>query len=195
MEKDLETTLSSYTDQEGILKGSGLKRFGVRNKIDGKSKNEKFNYGTNISINYNKNDIVTSVGSGGVNQNFIIGAYRGLPYLNPNDYVLGEGSEIVPAFANAPFLLLDKLDTFTNLQEEVKILGGLNAGLKLGKNLKANTRFTVDYSSLTSLRVSSPISFNETFFAETDPVTGDNPNQDSKHKVLFVQLVLTQLTL
>jgi len=172
-------TSLGYTEQEGILKGSGLKRFTFRNNLNGKSKNENFKYGTNLSMSYVKNEIVTSVGTGGVNQNFILGAYKGLPYMSPTEYIPGDGGNIVASFANSPLMLLDKLNQFTNFDEEVRVLGGLSGSLKLTKTLTANSRFGTDYSSTSTTRGDGPNSFNSQFFAETGNITPGFQSQSS----------------
>ena len=44
-------TSLGYFDQEGILQDSDLKRFSIRNNVTGRSDNERFTYGTQLSIN------------------------------------------------------------------------------------------------------------------------------------------------
>lgn len=175
------TSFSSigYTDQEGILKGSTLKRLGFRNNVNGKSLNEKFSYGTNLSLSYTKRDIATNVGTGGVNQNFILGAYRGLPYISPTEWYPGAGTALFNGFASTPLLLMDKLNYDTNFDEEVKILGGLNGKLELSNTLSASSRFSIDYTGISRLYSRNPESFNSQFFAETGNTTPGYQTQNS----------------
>ena len=97
-------TLSSftsvgYTDQEGILKNTDLKRFNFRNNLNGKSKDGRLNYGTNVTANYSKSRLASSLGTGGVNQNYVLGALKGLPYITAADYP-GNGKGLVDMFNN-----------------------------------------------------------------------------------------------
>ena len=174
-----------YTDQEGILKGSTLKRFNFRNNINGKSNNEKFTYGTNLALSYTKRDIATSVGTGGVNQNFILGAYKGLTYISPTEYNPGDGAAIFNGFASTPLLLMDKLNYDTNYDEEVRVLGGINGSLKLSNTLTANSRLSVDYSSISRLYSRHPDSFNSQFFAETGNTTPGYQTHNSFRTVSY----------
>jgi len=161
-----------YTDQEGILKGSGLKRFNFRNNTNGKSNNEKFSYGTNLALSYSRRDIAGSIGTGAINRNFVLGAIQGLTYLSPTEYNPGDGTSIFQGFASTPLLLMDQLNYTTQYDDEVRVLGGLNGSLKLSNTLTANSRFSVDYSSISRLYSEHPDSFNSQFFADDDPATG-----------------------
>src|SRR5690606_5316140 len=79
-------TSLSYADHEGILQSTGMKRFTFRNNLSGRNNNGRLNYGTNLNANYTKSSEAGSLGTGQVNQNYIIGALQSLPYLNPADY-------------------------------------------------------------------------------------------------------------
>src|SRR5690606_12199319 len=128
-------TSLGYFDQAGILRNSSLQRFNLRNNLNGKSANDKFNYSTSLSLNYSKNNIPGSIGTGGVNQNLVLGAYQSVPYISPSQYVPGEGGSLVPQFVNTPLLLLDKLDTYTRFEDEIKVMGSLNGSYKLTDDL------------------------------------------------------------
>src|SRR5690554_1442374 len=80
-------TSIGYTEQAGILKNTDLKRFNFRNNLSGKSNNGRLTYNTNINVNYSKSNMATSLGTGGVNQNFVLGALIGVPYFSPDQYV------------------------------------------------------------------------------------------------------------
>src|SRR5690606_37176352 len=56
-----------YTDQEGILKTTGLKRFNLRNNLSGKSANEKFRYDTSLGLGFSRSNEATALGTGGIN--------------------------------------------------------------------------------------------------------------------------------
>ncbi len=162
-----------YTDQEGIVRTSGLKRFNFRNNTNGKSSNGKFTYGTNISLNLVTQNRIDQR-SGVVNQNYVVGAYGALPHLSPDQFVPGTGIPLFTGFNSTPFLLMDKLQTAVNKRDEVRVLGGLNGNYKLTDKLTVGSRFGVDYLSRTNLLTTDPSSFNGQFFADNDP---SNPGQ------------------
>ncbi|MFV0247435.1 MAG: SusC/RagA family TonB-linked outer membrane protein [Tenacibaculum sp.] len=172
-----------YFDTDGILVNSGLKRFNLDTKINGKNKNEKFNYGVSVSLNYSKNDIPNGIGSGAVNQNFVIGANASLPYISPSEYTLGLGGDIVPNFSNTPLVLLDKIHTFYRFTEELKSIISLNADYEIFKGLKAGSRLGLDYTSIFFTSAEAPNSFNAQFFAEEGNETPGFQLQQSNRTV------------
>ena len=56
-ENTSQFTSFGFQDTEGILNDSDLKRFNIRSNVTGKSSNGKFNYGTNLTVNYSKSRI------------------------------------------------------------------------------------------------------------------------------------------
>lgn len=162
--------LTSYTslgfnDTEGILKGSDLKRFNFRSNLSGKSNDEKFNYSSVFTANFSRSNLVSSLGTGGVNQNYVLGAVQAVPYLYPEDY---PGSAwLANESANleyTPWYLQDKLNGFTNLSEEVKGIGQLQASYKITPDLVAATQFGLDYTQINGLTTVAPDSFNGLYF-------------------------------
>ncbi|AEH00273.1 SusC/RagA family TonB-linked outer membrane protein [Lacinutrix sp. 5H-3-7-4] len=169
-------TSFGYFDQKGVLVQSSLKRFNIRNNTNGKSKNDKFNYSTSLSLNFSKNEEPNNIGSGAVNRNYILGAYQSLPYISPDEYVVGEGGSLPPSFVLTPLLLLDRLATYERSENEIKILGSVSANYKLTPNLTIGTRIGADFTEEQRLAAEGPNSFNSVFFAgvgETLPGTVD----------------------
>ena len=174
-------TSLGYTDMEGILKrASNLKRFNFRNNISGKSSNDKFNYNTSLTINYSENNEPNAIGTGGVNRNYVLGATAAVPYISPNSYVRGEGANIPVVFANTPLFLLDRLDTYTRREDEIKIVANINASYKITDNITFKTSFGGDFTDEQLLRVEAPNSFNAQLFAQT----GNNTPGFSDHDVV-----------
>ena len=178
---------SSYTSlgffsQEGILKDSNLQRFNIRNNISGTSKNEKLNYSTTVSINYSKNDEPTSIGTNGVNQNPIFGAFNSLPYLSPED---NPGSEVLAQsfiLGYAPFYNMDKLSTSVALEEELKIITGFSASYKITDELTASINSGIDYEHITFLDFQHPVSRNQLRFS---PLVDGTQDQQSTRRFSF----------
>lgn len=161
-------TSFGYMDQQGILVDSDLKRFNFRNNLTGRSSNKKFNYSTNVSVNFSRRNEPGSLGTGGVNQNYVLGANNSLPYVSPSEYT---GSQDLLELYNAdgtlkytPLFLLDKLATFERKIDELKMIGGVSGSYKLTKNLELSSRLGLDYTQSNGLTFQDPISFNTFLF-------------------------------
>jgi TonB-linked SusC/RagA family outer membrane protein len=177
-------TSFGYTDQEGVLRqASNLKRFNFRNNISGKSNDDKFNYATSFTFNYSESNEPNSIGSGAINRNFVLGANQSVPYISPSSYVAGEGSNIPVVFANTPLFLLDRRDTYTRREDEIKIIANVNASYKITDNLTFRTSFGGDFTDEQLLRVEAPTSFNAQLFAETGNTTPGFSDQDVTRSV------------
>ena len=157
-------TSLGYFNQQGILKDSDLTRFSVRNNITGSSANKKLNYSTSVSLNFSKNNQPTSIGTAGVNQNPLFGAFSSLPYLTPQDnpgpVVLAQSFIL----GYAPFYTIDKLRSSRALQEETKIIAGFTSSYKITKDITASVNSGIDYEHVTFLDFTDPFSRNELRF-------------------------------
>src|SRR5690606_9746938 len=170
-------TSVGYTEQEGILRNTDLKRFNFRNNLSGKNNNGRLTYNTNINVNYSKSNMATSLGTGGINQNFVIGALIGVPYFRPEQYNPDDAwGSIIGVYGGhpnnenlvklSPLLILDKLDKFTNYQDELKAVATAGLDYDLGAGLSIGTNLGVDYTDILQTRHDSPYSFNEQLFAQ-----------------------------
>ncbi len=190
-ENSSQFTSFGYFDQEGVLQGSDLKRFNIRNNTTGRSDNGKFTYGTNITINYSESNEPNAIGTGGINRNFVLGAYQSVPYISPDDYTNGADLLSPLSFANTPLFLIDLLETHTRREDEVKIVGSVNAGYKLTDNLTANVVMSADYQNEILTRSEAPDSFNALLFGG-----GANPTsgfQDQQTRRVFTYNQVTSL--
>ncbi|MDG1571986.1 SusC/RagA family TonB-linked outer membrane protein [Robiginitalea sp. M366] len=183
-----QATTLGYFDAEGILEDSDLQRFNLRNNLTGKSKNDKFNYGTNVSINYSKSDEPNSIGSGAINRNYILGAYQSVPYITPDDYVDGAALLSPLLFSNTPLFLLDRLRTYTRFEEEIKLIGSLNASYKLTPELTAAITMGADYQSAFLTRAEGPTSFNALLFGGAENPTSGFQQQNSNRVFSYNQV-------
>ena len=179
-------TSLGFQDQQGILKrASTLKRFNFRNNINGKSNSGKFRYSTALSINYSESDEANSIGSGAINRNFALGANMSVPYISPSSYISGEGANIPVNFANTPLMLLDRLETYTRREDEIKVIASLKASYDITDNITFNSRFGADFTDEQLLRVEAPTSFNAQLFAETGNVTPGFSDQNSNRSIFL----------
>jgi TonB-linked SusC/RagA family outer membrane protein len=187
-ENSSQFTSFGYFDQEGVLQDSGLQRFSIRNNTNGRSDNDKFNYSTNLTVNYSTSNEPNSIGSGAINRNYILGAYQSVPYITPDDYTNG-GDLLSPLlFSNTPLFLLDRLRTYTRKEEEVKIIGSLNVGYQLTDNLSANATLSADYQSEFLTRAEAPDSFNALLFGGGANPTSGFQDQQSGRQFSFNQV-------
>ncbi len=164
-----------YTDQQGILKDSGIKRYNFRSNLDGRSENGKFRYATKLSLNYSTNDEPNSIGSGAINRNYLLGAFQSVPYISIDEYVNGEALLSPLTFANTPLFLYDRLQTYTRYEKEIKAIGSLDLSYDILKTdnslLTANSNIGVDFVDQNLVRGEGPTSFNALLFAQTGNVT------------------------
>lgn len=154
-------TSVNYTDQEGTILNSSLKRFSLRNNITGKSENGRFRYGTNVYMGYSKNASQTEPENDRSNFiyfNSLFGANNALPYLNPADY---DPSIYIPYFQglqNFPFVLIDNTRQNRNTEDELKMIIGANAEYDINDEFTLRYRIGVDYQSVVGLRANPPTS-------------------------------------
>ncbi len=180
-ENSSQFTSFGFSDIQGVLQQSTLKRFNIRSNVTGKTTDDKLNYGTNLTINYSNSDEPNSIGSGAINRNYILGAYQSVPYITPDDYTDGAALLSPLSFANTPLFLLDRLRTYQRNEEEVKIVGSLNAGYKLTDNFTANVVLSADYQSEFLTRSEGPASFNALLFGGAqNPTSGFQDQQTTR---------------
>ncbi len=177
-----------YLDQEGILQTSSLERFNLRTNVSGRSENNKFNYSLNVSVNYSENEEPNAIGTGGINQNYVLGAYQSVPYITDADYVDGRSLLSPLVFVNTPLFLIDRLKTHFRDISEVRGLGTLSLGYEIIKGLNVNARFSADYIATNSLFAQSPESFNALLFAETGNNTAGFQDRTFNQQFTFNQL-------
>jgi len=163
-DKGSQFTSLGYFEQEGVLQDSKLQRFNLRNNTDGRSDNGKFKYSTSVSLNYSKDNSLTSIGTNGVNQNPLFGAFSSLPYLTPDGYPGGAVLAEDFILDYAPYYIIDKLRTSDRLDEELKMIAGITSSYDLGKSLTLGYTGGIDYQSETFLNAQDPISRNQLRF-------------------------------
>jgi len=174
-------TSFGYYDQEGIVRGTDLKRFNFRNNLTGKSSNNKFNYSTSLTFNYSQNHQAASVGTGSVNYNPIALANSGAPYISPSWYN-GSGQDLVDWYVRgtrpdgvgytngqgtlglAPLILLNRLDTGAIQTDELKAIANVQGSYKLTDDLTLGTSAGVDYTDNVGLDYEGPNSWTRLLF-------------------------------
>jgi TonB-linked SusC/RagA family outer membrane protein len=173
-------TSLGYFEQEGILAVSDLKRFNLRNNINGGS--EKFKYGTSVSLNYSTNNTPTSVGTSGINQNPFFGANSALPYLLPDEAPTTQELVDNLIFGYSPYFIQEKIFKDVSLVEELKIVASVNASLNITDNLVASVTSGVDYQATSFIGTRSPTGFNAIYFAPNNPGFS---SQNSRRRAAF----------
>ena len=170
-------TSLSYFDQEGIFLKSDLKRFNVRNNFNGKSSNDKFNYGASLSMNYSQTNEIDGSGSNATFFNPFSAALEGMPYLSPFDpdgsitidggIQPGDIDAIINNSAlNFPYVNLNSTAMNSDVEQEVKLLSSFNANYNFAKNLTLGTLLGADYQSVKFIEILNPLSILGPFQAD-----------------------------
>lgn len=157
-------TSVGYSDFEGILRSTGMKRFNFRNNLDGKSSDSKLKYSTNTSVNFSKNKLSTGQGGDSSLRNYVFGALASLPFLNPNEYKgtyesINEMASKYGIMGMMPFALLDKRRTNLVYQDELKVLVNGSLNYSFNENWKASTMVGIDYQNMNGVDTMAPDSF------------------------------------
>ncbi|WP_255443928.1 SusC/RagA family TonB-linked outer membrane protein [Robiginitalea sp. SC105] len=177
-ENATQFTSLGYYNAEGILQASDLKRFSLRSNVSGRSGNDRFNYASNLTINYSNSGEPNGIGTAGINRNPVLAAYQSVPYITPDEYTNGAALLSPLLFANTPLFILDNLNTLTRTEEEVKIIGSFNASYKLTDALTANLVLSADYQNEILNLAEAPDSFNALLFGGgANPTSGFNDQQ------------------
>ncbi len=171
-----------YYEQEGITFGSSLKRFSFRNNFNASSADNKFNFATNLTMNYSVSsfvvDAVRGNNTGGQLDNPFIVPYIGLPYLSPYNPdgslniwgtgPLGSGgsgafnadgtlnANGANGFQNTPFIALNTASLGSDLESEIKIVGRISGDYNFAKNFTIGTSFGLDYTNVEDLFITPP---------------------------------------
>lgn len=168
-------TSLGYFTQDGILETTGLQRFSFRSNINGKSVNEKFKFQVNTAVNHSKNNEATGLGTGGVNRNYVLGAYQSAPYLSAGSYVnsaqtfldyAGYGKALpgTADLSQTPYMLIDKLKQYSNLTEETRVDVATEFSYKITNDLTARSRVSGQLLSARFFQSENPRSFNALLF-------------------------------
>ncbi len=188
-ENSSQFTSFGFNETDGILVNSSLKRFNLRNNVTGRSSNEKFNYATNLTLNYSTSGEPNAVGTGGVNQNYVLGAFQSAPYITPDLYV--NGAQLVGAgtpFVHTPLFLLDKIKGEPRVEDEVRLVGSLITSYALTDYLTANMTMGADYQNEIFTLTRRPDSFNALLFGGAANPTAGFQQQDTRRVFTYNQV-------
>lgn len=146
-----------YFEQNGVTLRSNIKRFSFRNNFSAKSENEKFNFGTNLTMNFSESNFIQNEATGNLSNPFIV-PYVAQPYYSPYNpdgslNVVGTGLD---DFSNTPYTALNNTFLNTNKTEEIKIIGAVNASYEVFKNITAGVRFGLDYTQQNGFFIEDP---------------------------------------
>ncbi|MDG5492623.1 TonB-dependent receptor [Psychroserpens sp. SPM9] len=187
-ENTSQFTSFGFQDTEGVLQDSDLKRFNLRTNVTGKSTNEKFRYGANLSVNYSKSNEPNSIASGAINRNYVLGAYQSVPYISIDDYTNGADLLSPLSFTNTPLFLYDRLLTYTRFEEEVKAIASANFNYDITDWLTAGVVLAGDYQSEFLTRAEHPASFNALLFGGAENPTSGFQQQTTTRQFSYNQV-------
>ncbi|MDR6159074.1 TonB-linked SusC/RagA family outer membrane protein [Chryseobacterium sp. SLBN-27] len=161
-------TSFNYLDQDGIVANTGFKRMSVRTNLQGKSKNDRFNFSTNIALTFSRRNQLEQETRTDINanvlQNPLQGLLSSLPYLDPNVYVSGQQlfDEFgAPSFQIVPYMLMDYLNprNIPSRFDELRLVASAMAKYKFTENLSAQFTSGADYSNENRLFARAPWSY------------------------------------
>lgn len=186
-------TSVGYLNQEGILRTTGLQRFNLRTNLNGKTKDNKFKYYVGIGAGFSKNNEATSLGTGAINRNYILGATNGAPYISPSEYQ--NSKQLYNLYrANGtllytPLLLIDKLNQFEYLNDETRIDITSEISYKLHKDLTAKIRANAQLLNNRWQESEYPNSFNALLFQATGQEFTGFENINNRREFIFNNLI------
>jgi TonB-linked SusC/RagA family outer membrane protein len=195
-------TSLGYFKQDGILKSTGLSRFTLRNNTTGKSADEKFKYSVNTALGYSKNNEATNLGTGAINRNYVNGAFLGAPYVSPDIYTGSQSAydyyNNTPGLLATPIMLIDKLATYENLTDEIRVDVAADFSYKIAKDFTLRNRSNSQLISNRFFQSEGPNCFNALLFSSTPGVSslaGGNFNgfEDVNQRREFYFTNLSQL--
>lgn len=158
-------TSIGYLDQQGLLATTGMKRFTLRNNLNGKSKDNKFNFTVGTALSLTRNTQASNLNSGGVNQNLALGALKGAPHVDPNLYQ--DSQQLYSLFQSSggnflytPLFLIDKEKKYRASTDEVRVDVTTEASYKFLPTLTGRLRANATFRNLNDNSWQHPISFN-----------------------------------
>lgn len=140
----------------------------VRTNLLGKSKNDKFNFSTNIGLTFSRRNQLEQETRTDINtnvlQNPLQGLLTSLPYLDPNVYVSGQqlfDQFGAPSFQITPYMLMDYLNpsNIPSRFDEFRLTVNAMAKYKFTENLSAQFTSGADYSNESRLFARAPWSY------------------------------------
>lgn len=176
-------TSVSYTNQEGIVKNTDFQRFTFRSNFNGKSANERFNFGTYSTISFSTRHQLGQETNANVNNNVIQnplqGSLTGVPYYG-SDFYPGTGQGLFDKIGtdfdggNTILALQDLLveGNQPNRYNELKVLTNANASFELSKHWTIGTKLGVDYTVSDRVFARAPWSYLAIAVRETTLVNG-----------------------
>ena len=162
-------TSLGYFEQGGMVPSTDFKRFSLRNNMQAKSKNDRFNFESQINLAHSKRNQLDQEVNGGVNnntiQNPLHGATMGLPYAAPSPY--NSGQELLDAIgfnfsgANDTYVLQDILrdNSLPSWFTENSAIINLAASYKLTDNLTVRNRSGLDLKDSDRVFARAPWSY------------------------------------
>lgn len=163
-------TSFGYFDQSGTVPTTDFKRFTLRNNLNGKSKNGKFLFNSNIALGYSKRHQLfqETAASGSASQNIVQnplwGAVLGSPLMDP--YAYASGQDMFNDFGTSMddgqtvYSLLDILrGNLPNELTETSIVTNFAATYNINENLSITNKSGVDYKYSTGNSARAPWSY------------------------------------
>ncbi|OYQ38251.1 hypothetical protein CHU92_05945 [Flavobacterium cyanobacteriorum] len=192
-------TSFSYFEQDGIFINTNLKRFTLRNNFTGRSQDQKFEYSLNFNANFSRQSGLDGAGTNSIFFAPFRAALQGLPYLSPydangnitRDGGIAPGNTDAITADNAPYVLLNSSLMNTDIEDEFKLITGLNAKYTFMKNVTAGMQLGLDYSQFKALErihpesILGPFQANGTNTTQFGGLQQESTSRDFRFNSLF----------
>ncbi len=144
-----------YFNQEGIAPTTGFQRFTLRNNFNGKSVNEKFNYGVKLFAAFSNRNQLEQETRGGIDNNVLQNPLTG--YLTSSRFLpvglYENGAQLLADFGNPsltliPYMLLDlyQRNSQSNRFQEFKTLLTFDASYNITDDLTIGMTTSGDFT-------------------------------------------------
>lgn len=142
-----------YLENEGIVKSTDFKRFTFRNNINGKSKNNRFTYNSQLSVGYSKRNQLDQEENTNISNNVVQNALFA-PVLSPStliSYPFINGRDMFNQIGGATtgrsaWILQDNMrGGVQNRYTETSILANISGNYKLTDWLSVGNKTGIDY--------------------------------------------------
>lgn len=156
-----------YLENEGAIKSTDFKRFTFRNNINGRSKDKRFTYNSQLAVGYSKRHQLDQEENSGINANVVQNALLA-PVLSPSTlrpYYFQNGQDMYNQIkgnttGRSAWILQDNMNGgVQNVYEETSILANIAGTYKLTDEISVGNKSGVDYKQHDRAFARSPLGY------------------------------------
>ncbi len=156
-----------YLENEGAVKGTDFKRFTFRNNLNGKSKDKRFTYNSQLAVGYSKRHQLDQEENSGINNNVVQNALLA-PVLSPSTlepYPFVNGVDMYSQIkgnttGRSAWILQDNMrGGVQNVYEETSILANISGTYKLTDEISIGNKSGMEYKQHDRTFARSPLGY------------------------------------